>query len=546
MRKTAEHRDKTYKSANGIIKNGFVGGIIILTVSNLLVKVTGLLFKIPMNYIMGDTGMGYYNSAYSIYTLFYMLSTSGLPVAISVTVSEKRAQGKIGSAKKVFHLALAVFAAIGLLAFVLMFFASGKLALLISSELSAMSVSAAAPTILFVCVSGAYRGYFQGCGNMMPTAVSQLIEAMGKLLIGIACALYAIRMGAEIHVVAAYAVFGLTAGSFVGMLYLIITGFVRGDRDLVTEHEIDYTSDKTGSIFRRFLAISIPVTLSASVMSLTNTLDTAMIQRILILSGMTAEEATAAYGNYTSLAVPLFNLPPVLIYPIAANIRDQFAASFGGIKDSIVGAFEAAKEKITMSLRYALIIGLPCAMGLSALSDPILCLLYNDTSAHAAAMLLTLLAPSSLLVCILAITNSVLQGCGKEKMPVISMLVGGGVKLLSGMLLIKLYGISGAPMSTFLCYLTVTVMNLAFTVRYTKVHLTPGMLYKPLLSAVVCSLSAVLVNSILKPVLGSSPACVSSVLVAAVVYLTMLILLGEVSLTDIKNIIKSKSKIKEK
>ena len=126
------------------------------------------------------------------------------------------------------------------------------------------------------------------------------------------------------------------------------------------------------------------------------------------------------------------------------------------------------------------------------------------------------------------------------------MLVGGGVKLLSGMLLIKMCGISGAPVSTFLCYLTVTVMNLAFTVRYTKVRLTPGMLYKPLLSAVVCSLSAVLVNSILKPALGSSPACVSSVLVAAVVYLTMLILLGEVSLTDIKNIIKSKSKVKVK
>ena len=146
MRKTAEHRVKTYKSTNGLIKNGFVGGIIILTVSNLLVKVTGLLFKIPMNYIMGDTGMGYYNSAYSIYTLFYMLSTSGLPVAISVTVSEKRAQGKIGSAKKVFHLALAVFAAIGLLAFALMFFASGKLALLISSELSIIWLTAS-PTL---------------------------------------------------------------------------------------------------------------------------------------------------------------------------------------------------------------------------------------------------------------------------------------------------------------------------------------------------------------------------------------------------------------
>lgn len=192
--------------------NTFLSGVIILTVSNLLVKMAGLLFKIPMNYIVGDTGMGYYNSAYSIYTLFYMLSTSGLPVALSVMVSEKRAVGETASAKLVYRIALGLFFAVGTVVCCVMIFASEPLAELIRSEKSSLSIAVAAPTMFFICVSSAVRGYFQGCGNMLPTAVSQLIEAVGKLVIGIAAASYAIRMGYEIHIVAAYAVSGLTLG----------------------------------------------------------------------------------------------------------------------------------------------------------------------------------------------------------------------------------------------------------------------------------------------------------------------------------------------
>ncbi|MGN1409352.1 MAG: oligosaccharide flippase family protein [Eubacteriales bacterium] len=532
-------REKIATQKNTLSKNKFFTGVVILTVSNLLVKVAGLLFKVPMNYIVGDTGMGYYNSAYSIYTLFYMLSTSGLPVAISVMVSEKKAEGNIAAAKTVFRLASVIFASVGLAVCAVMFFASDELAELIKSDKSALSVAVAAPTMFFICVSSAYRGYFQGCGNMLQTAVSQLIEAMGKLVVGVAAALYAIRMGYEIHIVAAYAVAGLTLGSLCGMVYLMIAGFLRGDRDLISDVPISNTKTAWSDVLRRFVKISIPVTLSASVMSLTNTLDTAMIQRILTESGMTGEQAASLYGNYTSLAVPMFNLPPVLVYPIAYSLVPVVAAASGS------GNIAQASEKITLSLKYAVIIGLPCAMGLSTLADPILCLLYKESSAHTASFLLTLLAPSSMFVCILAITNSVLQGCGKENMPVLSMLVGGAVKLVSGAFLLRIYGISGAPVSTFLCYLTVTAMNLYFVAKYTGVKLSTGMMYKPLLSSLVCVLSAALIYRALAPHTGIKISCLAAILLSALVYAGMLILTGEVRPADIGFVLKKKLKIKD-
>lgn len=501
--------------------NTFLSGVIILTVSNLLVKMAGLLFKIPMNYIVGDTGMGYYNSAYSIYTLFYMLSTSGLPVALSVMVSEKRAVGETASAKLVYRIALGLFFAVGTVVCCVMIFASEPLAELIRSEKSSLSIAVAAPTMFFICVSSAVRGYFQGCGNMLPTAVSQLIEAVGKLVIGIAAASYAIRMGYEIHIVAAYAVSGLTLGSLAGMMYLIITKILRGDRDLLTDVQISHNKTPVHDVLHRFVRISLPVTISASVMSLTNTIDTAMIQRVLS-SKMSAEAAATLYGNYTSLAVPMFNLPPVLVYPIAYALVPAVAASYSE------GKIKEATEKIENSLKYAVIIGLPCALGLSVLADPVLCLFYKDSSAHMASSLLTLLAPSSFFVCILAVTNSVLQACGEERKPVISMMAGAVVKCISSAILLERYGISGAPISTFLCYLTVTIINFVFVVRVSRIKLEFNTVFlRPLIASVLCAFTALfacyLTNS-----------CILSIVLAALVYIAVIWWTGAITQDEIQ------------
>ncbi len=522
-------------------KNSFFSGVVILTISNLLVKTAGLLFKVPMNYIVGDTGMGYYNSAYSVYTLFYMLSTSGLPVALSVMVSEKRSAGNIKAAKTVYRMALLLFAIIGFSVFALMFFKSNLLCGFIKSDKSALSVMTIAPTMFFICISSAYRGYFQGCANMIPTAVSQLIEAVGKLVFGIIAAMYAVRMGYEIHIVAAYAVSGLTIGSLAGCVYLLIFRFMRGDRDLLSDDlEIKNEEIDKSEVFRRFIKISLPVTVSASVMSLTNMVDTALIQRMLRYSGISEEMSATLFGNYTSLAVPMFNLPPVLVYPIAYSLVPVVASAFASEKR------ENAVVHIEASLRSAVIIGLPCALGMAVLADPILCLFYKESSAHLASPLLTCLAPSSFFVCILAVTNSILQGCGKERLPVISMLVGAGVKCASSIILLEKYGIIGAPVSTFLCYFTVTVLNFMFVVKSTglKLYFTKTFL-KPLISSVACAFTAFYVNMWLSKAIDDRLACVAAVVAAAAVYITAIFGSHAVSFEEIKSLIGKKTNGKD-
>ena len=523
-------KNGTAKHRNG--KRSLFSGVVILTVSNLLVKVTGLLFKIPMNYIVGDTGMGYFNSAYSIYTFFYMLSTSGLPVALAVMVSEKRAAGNITAAKTIYRTALALFAAGGFGVFLLMFFASGELAELIRSEKSALSVAAAAPTMLFICVSSALRGYFQGCGNLLPTAVSQLIEALGKLVIGISAAGYAIRMGYAIPVIAAYAVSGLTLGSLAGMVYLLIAKFLRGDRDLLPDPpEIRNERIPRKEILRRFLKISLPITVSASVMSLTNMIDTALIQRVLQNAGMAEDEAAALFGNYTSLAVPMFNLPPVFVYPIAYSLVPAVAAALSsGNRRKAADAAEAA-------LRAAVLIGMPCALGLTVLADPVLCIFYRSESAHLASPLLMLLAPSSLFVCILAVTNSILQSCGEERKPVISMLCGAAVKCVSNVILLRHIGIAGAPVSTFLCYLTVTVINFAFVVKCTGIRPDFSKIFLlPAAAGFACAVTASAVNGLLAA-FSAKCACFSAIFAGAAVYAAILLLSGNITADEIKTIV---------
>lgn len=523
-------------------KSTFLSGVLVLTISGLFVKIAGLMFKIPMNYIVGDTGMGYYNSAYSVYTMFYMLSTAGLPVAISVMVSEKRSCGNIKAAKLVYRLALAVFFVIGLAACLVMLIFPDLLARVIRSDNSAPSIAVAAPAMFFICISSALRGYFQGCGNMVPVALSQFIEAVGKLLFGVAAASFAVRQGYAVHIVAAYGVAGLTIGSLLGAVYLLFAKFFRRDRDLYTD-SVHLSDERCGArdILKRFLVISFPITVSASVMSLTNMIDTALIQRILQNSGMSEEIAASLYGNYTSLAVPMFNLPPVLVYPIAYALVPSVAAAFAS------GNRASANEKIESSIKYAVMIALPCALGLGSMADPILCLFYKAESAHMASPLLTYLAPSSFFVCILAVTNATLQACGKERCPVVSMFAGAAVKCASSIILLRRFGIAGAPISTFICYVTVTALNLYFTVKYTGIRLDLGKtLLLPLAGSVLCSLTATIVCSLISAAAGIKIGCVAGIAAAGAVYFGFILLSGALEREEIAEILNRTRKKKGK
>lgn len=489
----------------------FFAGVLVLTVSNLLIKAIGALFKIPMNHIVGDQGMGYYSSAYTIYTFFYMVSTAGLPVAISLLVSENRARGRIAQVKKVFKLAMLLFLAVGIIGCGAMFFGAHGFASLLKSDPTYYCIIAIAPTLFFICISSALRGYFQGYQSMLPVAISQLIEALCKLFLGIAFATYALNKygsGKEtIHYVAAYAVLGLTIGAGLGMIFLMLSKlFFKSERYDAEYIELSGTSDETestGKILKRIVLIALPVTISSSVMSLTNLIDMTLIQRLLqSFRGMTEAQATATYGNYTSLCVPLFNMPPYLIYPISYSIVPMLKAAVAS------GDKKRAALVMESSLRVAVIIGIPCGLGMAALAKPILHFFgYRYWSVVSAAPLLALLAPSTFFVCVLSVTNAILQANGFERKPVISMLVGAAVKIASNTVLIRVIGMPGTPISTFLCYLTATGLNIYFVVKHVGLKLNFGRIFfRPLVAGVLCAAVALGINTVAAGALASDVA----------------------------------------
>ena len=189
-------------------KKVFFSGVLLLTLSTILVKVVGLFYKIPMLSYLGSEGMGYFHSAYEIYAIFCIIATAGLPIALSVLVSASLAEGKEREVKHIWQVSLTLFVFIGLVGSLLMWIFARPICRWIKSEDALGCMISIAPTLFFVCVSSAIRGYFQGYQKMLPTAISQLIEAVGKLVFGLLFAQIAIKQGKSIPELAAAAGWG--------------------------------------------------------------------------------------------------------------------------------------------------------------------------------------------------------------------------------------------------------------------------------------------------------------------------------------------------
>ena len=285
----------------------------------------------------------------------------------------------------------------------------------------------------------------------------------------------------------------------------------------------------TSALLKKLIIIALPITISASVMSLTNLIDAAIVQRLLQLTGLSQVAATELYGNYTSLAVPMFNLPPVLIYPISYSIVPLLAAA------KKQGDTEKCRVVSESSMRVAMIVGIPCGLGLAALSEPILGLFYKSSSVSLAAPLLTLLAPSTAFICILSVSNAILQSAGFERKPLISMLAGAAVKIVTNFFLIQYIGMKGTPISTFLCYLTVTILNLYFIKKHVGVMpKLSGLFAKPLLSGICCAVVAYFSYTFISSLVSPKIAVLGAIILAALVYVIVLFLVKGISGDDVK------------
>ena len=486
-----------------------VSSVLVYTLANILTKVIGVFFKIPMLSLLGDTGMGYFNTAYQVYVWFYMISTAGLPVAVSTLVAESRAKGRFRQVRKIYSIALRLFFVIGLAGALLMFALSSPLAdKVIERPAARFSIIALAPTLFFVCLSSAFRGYFQGFRYMVPTGISEVIEALGKLLLGILFAQLAISAGKPIEVVAACAVLGVTVGVILGFFYLWLTKLSFSPARYDVEYRAIYgrgVPDCAGTkpIIGRLLRVAIPITLSSSAMSLSGMIDTLVLNSGLTRAGFDPDTAFDMYGAYSTEITSLFNLPPVLIYPVAYMIVPLVAECVAR-RDR-----KRMRGILTSAFKMTAIIALPCALGMAAIPRYILNTVFDHGDADDLAPLLSIIAVAVFFVGILATTNSTLQGARKERYPIISMLAGAGVKLVSSWILVGIPAVNiyGAPISTLLCYITAASLNLWFV--FTKVGYFPSVtrvFLRPFVAAAAAGGSAFAVSRLAEKALFSSQA----------------------------------------
>ncbi len=497
-------------------KNTMFGGVAILAAGIAIVKIIGALFKIPLFNVLGEKGTADFNNAYSIYALLLTVATAGLPVALSKTVAECNALGKQNQKQKVFRVALSVFLTLALISFLFMWFGADRLALMMGNSYSALGIKALAPAVVCVGFLAAFRGYAQGHMNMTPTSVSQIIEALCKLVLGLGLAMLVLRVGlpgvvgeAKKSYAAAGAITGVTVGTVLAVVYMAWE-FARGCRR--TRLAGTDTPESAGRILGKLLLIALPITLSTSIVPLINAIDTALVQRRLqellfentdrlqmwsrwldpqeITAAIAAWRATLApgqmpelsllmeqvadgvpqakhavdlleqfsrtmYGSY-SAANSLYNLPSSFMTALTAAIIPAVSAA-------LVKGDRAGSARITGSvLRITALLSVPMGMGLLALSGPIMQLLYPKYDVTITGPTLSVLGPAAVLACLVLVCNAVLQANGHAWLPIVTTLFGGAAKLTANYLLVSIpeVHVFGAPIGTLLCYVVALTLDL--------------------------------------------------------------------------------------
>ncbi|MBQ3074999.1 MAG: polysaccharide biosynthesis protein, partial [Clostridia bacterium] len=464
----------------------FVHGALILMLSNIIVKAAGALFKIPLSNVIGDAAMGYFGSAYSIYSVCFLISTAGLPVAISRMVSSALAKKKQGEAELIYRVSLLIFVVIGLLGTSILFFGANALAAVTESKELAVCIRTISPIMFFICLVSCTRGYFQGNQNMVPTAVTQVIEVMGKLALGLFAGIFASRQGYSAPVVASFALSGVTLGVILSAVYMTFAK----------------------SIAKELISIAIPITISSSIMSMTSVIDSMLAVKRLneacvgihYFSDNMKELAMALYGAYMAKSVTLFNLPTTIVQPFAISIIPAISGA------DAQGNRDALKKTVDFTFRIVGVICLPCAFGIGILSKPIVNLLFSGNkeiftnaagtpffSNDVAATMLSIVAPAIAFSGLITVSAAVLQASGHERKSILSTCCGVVTKAVSIWILIGVPGIGhlGIPLSTLLCYLVMFLFNMFFLSHFLHYRLNfRKTLLIPLIAAALCGATA--------------------------------------------------------
>ena len=512
-------------------KQNFIEGAAVLTLAVAVTKVIGAVYKIPLGNLLDKDGMAHFYVAYNIYSLLLIVSTAGLPLAMSRLVARAEALGQVNRRRRIFRVTGGLFLLLGVVCGGIMLLFAEPLAELMNDSLAAPAIRVLAPAVLCVCLLSAIRGYTQGLGDMRPTAVSQIIESACKLVVGLTAAWLLTRHGAAPNESAAGAISGVAVGAVISLGVLSVWLLRLHRRD---QRGTDVPESRK-EILRQVLRIGIPVTLGSVGMSLITLLDQTLVLGTLQSSlGLSEEAAASLYGEYT-FGMTLFALPASFMYPLSISLVPSISAAMA--RHDV----ERAGKNAAAALKLAMVAALPVGVGMSTLAGPILHLLYPAVpqTAEAAAYHLRVLGIASVFVCMMIATAGILQAYGRERIPVVTLLIGGGVKIAANYLLVTDPAISihGAPIGTLLCYAVIAGLNLV-AVAVTVPGRPPWgrAALKLLLTTTAMAAAAHCSYGLLAGPVGARGAAVAAILLAAAVYIVLLLSLEVVSREEIKQL----------
>lgn len=532
---------------NNTANKSFITGAMIIAFSHIIVKLIGALFRIPLANMIQPEGMAIYQASYSIYLVLFVISTAGLPVAISKLVSKNAAVGNNEKVQKIRNVSFCILLVIGLFGTLLLLTGAKWFAQVMAIPEDYIAIMALAPSLLFVSLASVYRGYFQGYQNMYPTAVSEIIEALFKLIIGLALAGILLPKGAVFA--ASGGILGVTTGSLCSALFLML--YYVFHRRKQRRIPVRFENGEFRQILKTVIWIAVPITIGSSVFSLTNMIDAAMIMRRLSGMGYSDTAYKMMYGYYSGYAITLFNLPATVIVGMSISIVPAVSMAMANHNRM------QAREQISSAVRISWQIAFPAGIGLAVLASPILHLLYRNTdfilpmnavlpsnpflaffcNNQDGTRLLSFLGLAIGMVCVTMVTNAVLQALDKVWMPVFNMAIGGIVKVIANYILIGIpeVNIMGAPISTTLCYATTLLLNLVCIHNTLRVNYgVMDTVFKPLLSAAAMAVTARFGYSFLINYFPNILSTAFAICAAGMVYLIVMFLLKAFRKSDVE------------
>ncbi len=440
------------------IRNKLLGGALSLSAAAIIVKIIGVIYKIPLSYMIGDEGMGYFNSAYTIYGFFYMVLTAGVPKAVAMVVA-RMDNGLRNNLNVLYRKLVKLFLVLGITVTGAFLLLSGPFSSMIGSKKSFYTLVAIAPSILFIALASISKGFLNGLSFFKPIAISQVIEAVSKLGLGLLFATVALKLGWALPFAAAFSVLGITIGSLFSMIYL--SRYIKRSMPINAD-TVPICVSNCKDFIKEIILIAAPLTLSSVVLSISGILDLTLIINGLKSVGYSEDEATALFGNYSTLVVPMLNLVSSVLMPISVAALPELVSL--NKKDS------GEDSVLNSGINIIIFLATPCMLIYNLFSFDILDLLFSSSSSVIAAELLSIISPAVILLPLLNLVNTALESQGKIMSSVVSLSVGAVFKFLTTYFLIKnpSVGINAVPIGTVLSYAVSLIISLTVLSGVTK------------------------------------------------------------------------------